>query len=643
MALKASVIFDIQGNALSQLRRLQGETDRLARGQVGALRKLGQAADTALGKIDRLGNRYTALLTGAAGLGAVKTVVALDARFTRLGTTANISADKVADLKREIFEVARAPDIRVDPGEIIAATEKIVEKVGDLGLARDNLRNIGLAIQATGAGGANVGALIGDAFEKFGLKGAEEMLSALAVLNQQGKLGAFTLQNLATQGERVTAAYAVTNRVGPQAVREMGAVLQMVRKGTGSAEEAATAFEAMLRTFSDSEKIKLLKQHGISITDPQDPKRMKSAVDLMKELIVKTGGRMELLSQIFDDRALRAFSAAVIEFQQTGGFASFDTFLNASADTGTVLQDSARNAGTAAAAWQNLKTALVGSADRNLAEPIKFVSDAINSLDPDQIDRITQALVGLGAAVGLGVIGAKGFRFGKGVFNFFRGRRGGAAAGAGALGGLSQLSGAIPVFVVNMPGAGFGLGPGAAPGGSAGAGAAGKGVAKSAGRVAGALGKVKGAAGGVLRRVPGLGWVIAGVDAGSILLDEDTTAGEKAVGLAGVGGGLAGSAAGAGLGALGGAAVGSVVPLLGTAVGAAVGGVAGGALGFFLGEEAVTRLATEIREAIIGEKAQGEVTVKFENAPPGTRVMAGRAGSFNLQTEMRSGPLVATP
>lgn len=225
--MQASLILNLRGNLSSGLNKLGRTGSR-------SLRGLGRAASLASKGFDRLGNRYTAMIGGAAGLGTAKSLVSLEARLTQLGVQANKSAAEINTMNQEIYRVARAPHIRVDPSQILNAIDKIVEKTGNLDLARDNIENIGLAIRATGAAGENIGAMIADMNEKFGLKNSEQFNESLDALVNQGKAGAFTLQNMATQGERITAAYGSFNRVGPGAVKEMGAMMQMIKRGVGA-------------------------------------------------------------------------------------------------------------------------------------------------------------------------------------------------------------------------------------------------------------------------------------------------------------------------------------------------------------------------------------------------------------------------
>ncbi|MEX0732839.1 MAG: phage tail tape measure protein [Aquisalimonadaceae bacterium] len=469
--MRASIVMNLTGNVERRARRYGqalGTMSRMGRRHLGVLGRSTQMLGRGL---DRLGNRYTALITGAAGVAQLRALTQLETRFTRLGIQANRTDEEMDALRRQIFETARAAEIRVDPGEITSAVEAIVEKTGDLEFAQENLRNIGLAISATGAAGANIGDILAE-FQKMDIRVPEEVLRSLDTLNEQGKAGAFTLQNLAALGPRVVTAYTALGREGPQAIREMGAALQVIRQGTGTSEQAATAFEALLRTLQQADKVKVLERGGITIFDPDELERGRQVLrpinEIMVDIIQAADGRATVLSQVFDAEALRAFNAALGEYNRTGGVESLQRFLDVQGDGAATTRDSARAADTAAQAMQNLSTAWQQFADANLTNHIQSAADALNSLDPETVDRwlkIGGILAGgLGAAYAARSVGRL-----VGDLSSM-GRR---AAGRGALGGVAGAASAmrpIPVFVVNW-GGGMGGGAGGrgrAPGGRTG-------------------------------------------------------------------------------------------------------------------------------------------------------------------------------
>lgn len=512
--------------------------------------------------LDAVGNQWTALATGAAGAGSAVAVMGLEERYERLGIQAGKSREEMTQLRKEMFATAQQSDIRVDQGEMLSAVEKIVEKTGDLEFAKENMANIGRVMQATGAAGLDVGEMFADMSTKFGLKNSEDVLAAIDTLVVQGKAGAFTLQNLAAEGAAVSAAYAAMGRTGPEAVREMGALLQISRMGSGSAAEAASAMDSVLAditsNFADIEKL------GIEVFDEEalarGEKKFRDIPTLLKEIMDATGSDITEYSQLFGDEAMRLMKV----LSSAEGKTKLDDFLAIHGDGTAVLQDSARAAQTANAAMISLKTAWLSFADENLAEPIADLADAINSLDPSTLESTLKVASGVGGALAAVWAGRKIWKMGESVAGLFRGGGTDGESPPGLPDGDVSK-----VYVTNMPDSGFG---------GAGSGRRkkryGRGRAQrrySAGRP---LGRLSGSSllNGAGRRLPYLGALLGAVDIGSTLMDGSLSGSQKATQVGGTVGNMGGMAAGA----MAGAALGSVVPVVGTVVGGIIGSVLGG-------------------------------------------------------------------
>jgi len=450
--LRTSILLNLSGNLQSRARQFTNGLDRLGRRGSASMRLLGRGVAVAGRGLARLGNRYTALITGAAGIGAIRQVGNLEERLTRLGIQADVGEEKIDGLKNRIFEVAKAPDIRVNPGQILSAVEEIIEKTGDLKFAEENIRNIGLAISATGAEGLSIGGILAE-FQKMEL-GAKDAFEALDILTVQGKQGAFTLQNLASLGPRVVTAYTAMGRGGVTAIREMGAVLQVIRQGTGSSEQAATSFEALMRVLGDKKKIELLQSGGIKVFDPEALKEGRKVLrpinELMKELVERTKGDRSIIQQVLgDSEAVRAFNAAISEFLRIGGVESLDRFYGVQADGTTITRDSIRAAKTFNAALRGLYTVWHKFSDDQLTEPIKKLTEYLDGLKPGTVERWLELGKNIGM-IGGGLVAAQKlgvFKLGKKLLS--RGKKG-AMSSAGEL-GAGRFGDAVPVYVVNGP------------------------------------------------------------------------------------------------------------------------------------------------------------------------------------------------
>ena len=642
-------------------------------------------AGTAFGHLNRtvggLAGRFAALGGGFSLAVATKGVIDMEAKMTRLGTQASMTAEEVKDLQNRMFEVSMAPDIKVNYDELYDATSAIVEFSGNAQFAQENMETLGMAIQATGASGKDVGSTAAE-LEKLGMN-SEEVRQIIEALVVQGKMGAFTFENFAKLGPRILNAYTATGRTAFSAVIEAGAAMQVVRRGTGSAEQAATAFEALMATLTDPKKIEQIHKMGVDIYDEMDG--FRPITDIMNDLITK-GKDLRVLGLNFDREAMRSLIAGLSEFNNTGGLSSFEKFMDVQGDGSALMEDSARNASTMAANLTNVRTAFRKFAEDNLSEPIQKVADALNAATPEDFDRwasgAKKLALGLIAVKGLAVVGSAV----SAVSGIVAARRGG--KGRGVLGSMGAgMGGAMPVYVTNWGGAGSVLG---GRGGTAGGAvmrhtgvrggtlAALKASARSGGvrgivarkmfapamKVSAAAAR-SGALGGALRtagkaaKVLGKGTVgiplaMSAIEIASIARNKQLDKDEKTRRIGGAAGGAAGAIGGMALGA----ALGSVIPVIGTLVGGAI-GLVGGALGAHLGRKGGEAFGEQINKArdIRAGSVTGQMSpylagyasrslqleqVKTAAQPPEVNLTTNvkieeSADGFNIETEVYRG------
>lgn len=459
--LKTNIIIDLGGNLASKARQYGQSMNQFAASNQRAMNMLNMSTVAAGRGIDSLGNRYVALGTAMVGGVAVRGYAQLDRRISRIAISADISREKANELKDEINAISNTKGIRIDPNEATSAVEEILTKTGDLAYAIENLPNIAAVIQATGAGGIEVGGIFTE-FKKLAIDSSEAAMRAIDTLNLQGKQGAFTLGNMAKEGPKIFAAYAATGREGASAVTELGAALQIIRQGVGSDAEAVTAFESIIRDITRPETVKKLKQLGnIDVFDPEQSKQgkevMRSLPVLIEEIVTKSKGLSDNLAPLaLTQEATRALKPVIAEFVQTGDVKAFDEFLKLSGDGSTTLNDAAVAASDFAASLQLVSNSWNQFANQQLAAPISELADAINSLEPDAVQKWLEAGSNIALAFGGVMLAKKTFdaaRWGKQTWDALKPSKG--KGGVGGIGGAMSELGATPVYVVNMPGGGI--------------------------------------------------------------------------------------------------------------------------------------------------------------------------------------------
>ncbi len=458
--LVTDIVINLAGNLATKSRQYSQSMSQFAANNQRAMNMLKMSTAAAGRGIDAMGSRYVALGAAVVGGATVRGYAELDRRISRIAIAADISRDKAKELKDEINAVSNTKGLRIDPSEATAAVEEILTKTGDLEYAIANLPNIAAVIQATGAGGTEVGGIFTE-FKKLAIDSSEAAMRAIDTLNLQGKQGAFTLGNMAKEGPKIFAAYAATGRQGASAVTELGAALQVIRQGVGSDAEAVTAFESVIRDLTRPETVKKLKQlGGIEVFEPEQLKEgkevMRSLPVLIEEIVKKSKGLSSNLAGLnLTDEAKRALKPVIAEFVQTSDVKAFDEFLTLSGDGTTTLNDAAVAASDFAASLQLVSNSWSQFANQQLAEPIAELADAINSLEPDAVQNWLETGKNIALVVGGLVAVKKGIdavKWTKGVWDAAKPSKG----GAGGMGGAMADLGATPVYVVNMPGSGFG-------------------------------------------------------------------------------------------------------------------------------------------------------------------------------------------
>ncbi|MBQ8000733.1 MAG: phage tail tape measure protein [Ruminococcus sp.] len=548
---------------------------------------------------------------------ATKEIIELDNRLTRIGLTADASAEQVAALKQKVFEAASDSSIKIDTTSINDALDVVMTKTGDLKYAEDNIRNIAIAIQATGEQGSSIGSVFAE-FQKFGYS-AEQITQLMDDMVKQGDQGAFTFGEFAKAGSAVISAYSPIG-TAPEDIKKANAAMQIIMMGTKNAEIAVTALGSAMSELSSPDKQAKLMAIGVRVRDESG--KFRDFNDIMADLlkVSEKVGNTDFLGNIFGQTTMQAIRAYGNFYEDM-----YPKLMDLGDTTGAMENKSATMANTLAANLQQVQTAFVRFADAKLTEPLEKLTNLLNKLaeDPDAFNRIFT-----GIAVGIGSIAAvKGL---SSVINIVSSiaslKKGGGNISIG-----SNLGGAgMPVYVTNWGGK-AGTSPFPSSGSAGNQQVLGRtptgqsaGTHLNAGSQGNTLQKMGGAANQAVKDLTGkqlaAGGAAAGIGAALVAIpsavnevaeinaDETLTDKEKSTKKGGaigdaagtVIGATAGGVAGVAAGAAVGAAVGSVIPVLGTAVGALVGaGI--GALGGWLGGKAGRAIGEGIGSAVAGD------------------------------------------
>jgi hypothetical protein len=453
-----------------------------------AIRKAGAESESFAGRTLGAVERVDKMLSGTAAkfaafglsfsLGAVsKEIIGLDHRMTRIGLTAGASAEQVLGLKRDIFKAAQ--EVKISPEPLVDAVAVIMKKTGDLKFARDNLLNIGRAAQVMDVDGKSLGNTF-SALANIGFSG-KDTLDFLDRAIKIGDFGGFGLGDFAKHAEEITSVYA---SVGRSVEAQAGAqkALQIIFAGVGNQDESVTAFSMMmteLRTKQDE-----LARKGIRVK-VEGTDRLRDFNDILMDIVsvIEKEGNSDYFYDVFGVRSARIFEA----YREHGKrlLAEFDGMGDAAGELQRRVDAMAK---TLYSNIEALKTSLFAFAFAGLTGPLAAVTEGLNKLTehPERVKRLFSEIV-----MGIGAIAmVKGIAGAARVLESLRGFRGGSLNVTESL----NMAGAMPVYVTNWGGAGFG---GGVPGTGTGA--------------PGVPGYGGGTGGGTRVPVPARGWTVESI------------------------------------------------------------------------------------------------------------------------------------
>ena len=584
--VKASVLLTLKDLYSKELGKMGTATKKFSSDTLAAVNKIDSVFS---GMKTKLGAIGVSLSLGAAS----NQIIDLDARLTRMGMTADASAEQINTLKQKIFEAAQDPNIKIDPSKIVDALDVVMTKTGSLEYVEANIKNIAVALQASGAAGEEMG----DVFSEFQKKGfaAAEISQLMDDLVKQGDQGEYTFQKFAKTGKAVLSSYSTIGST-VEDVKKLNAVMQILVADTKNEELAATALDAVIAELSDPNKQEKLGIIGVRVRDSAG--EFRDLAEIMDDVlaVAQKEGNIDFLSEVFGVTSMKAVRA----FQNYGK--NYKKLTDDLGDTtGALEAKSARMAGTMKANLQNLQTTFLKFADTNLAKPLERLNDLLSYLSekPERLEKVFNTIkYGLGAIVAVkGLAKVSGFigSISGGIRTLTGGGMQAALGGALPGNGAGAASG-LPVFVTNMGQGGMGASGNAAD------------PALSGGKPAGSRLSFRQGAG-----IAGIAALSSALVAVPQMLGElndidnnpELKGKEKSKAKGGAVGAAVGSIGGAAAGALAGAAIGSVVPVIGTAIG----GLVGGAIGWFGGKLGRT----------VGEKI-GEAVGKDEVIPESAAV-----------------------
>jgi len=317
--------------------RLIDQVTGPAKGAAQSLQTLGRAANAGMG----------GTLTGRLQDNLDKTTRQLDAMRARMAETVAVGYTLKQALQAPIDAATKLETLLLDIGQKAEMSDAQLKALGqrikeiaptvnqtamDIATAMDTLLGMGMKADTAqsilpilGKTATAYRAEVTDlaktamaAIDNLKLK-AEELPRAMDMIARAGMEGAFELRDMAQYLPAIAAMAEVNGMRGIAAIGELGAALQITRKGAGDSAEAATNLRNVLQKLTSQEVVKKFKDlGGIDLKKQIDAlvkkgiSPLEAIIQITRDVIEKSKGKVKI-SDLFTDMQMQLGMASLTQ------------------------------------------------------------------------------------------------------------------------------------------------------------------------------------------------------------------------------------------------------------------------------------------------------------------------------------------
>jgi len=362
---------------LERFRQLQNRAAASMRGQE-VMERVGGAFRTGLGALGVAG--------GAAGAAqAVTRFAQVERSMTRIAITGDAAQSRVAGMTSEMRDLAYQTAL---PFEQL---QKGMESLTASGLSVDQAMKMLPSVARTAqAAGADVGevATSSQAMMEHFKNSVEQLSEAQDILAKGGKLGKFELKDMARYLPSILPAAKAVGLSGTEGLGNLVSMLQVIRAGSGSAEEAASSMQNIFAKMESEATVKNFKDMGVDLPKAL-AKARREGRDLLTTFIdlsqQATRGDLSKLPQLFPDMEFSRGMRALMSMKDRIG--EFRAELRSAA--GTIDADFNRVIGNTASSMDRMKL----SADRLVSAIGQMLANKFSEFKlPPALEKLASVL-----------------------------------------------------------------------------------------------------------------------------------------------------------------------------------------------------------------------------------------------------------
>jgi TP901 family phage tail tape measure protein len=263
-----------------------------------------------------VGRNQMVTLGGPAALAAAyKKFADVDRQITRIGLTANASTQELAGVRKEIEGIAN--ETAQSAGGVTTGLNVLVSQGRTLKDAMDFLPSVARTAQATGSAVDDIAKSADSVSTNFKIAG-KNMQAAFDIMSEGGKAGQFELPDMARYIPSLGPATAAVGFSGEKGLADLVAMLQVMRKGSGTAEEAVSSMENILSKMESDKTTKGFKALGVDSAKAFEKGRKegRNLVEVFEELLqLALKGDTSKLGEIIDDQQFKRGALALMTYR----------------------------------------------------------------------------------------------------------------------------------------------------------------------------------------------------------------------------------------------------------------------------------------------------------------------------------------
>ncbi|MFN3891987.1 MAG: phage tail tape measure protein [Beijerinckiaceae bacterium] len=313
----------------------------------------------------------------------------LDRQMRRVGNTADATAAQVASATEQAKGLAQ--EVAMPMADVVKGLEALVASGRSLPEAMSFLPSVARTAQASGAQVDEI-AKTAAAMGQHLKIGADEMQNAFDILVAGGNAGEFELKDMARYLPSLAPAAKALGLEGQKGLTSLVSMLQIIRKGSGTSEEAAASMNNILQKMSSEETVKRFKKMGVDLEAAfkKGKAEGRNLLEVFEDAAwTAVKGDLSQLPKLISDMEFARGVRAILSMR--GAWQDMAKTITTTAPGQTmkqltpIVQDARAKIDRLTGAWENFKTSFGAAIAPGVVPALEAVQRALDRLrEPPQ-------------------------------------------------------------------------------------------------------------------------------------------------------------------------------------------------------------------------------------------------------------------